>query len=129
MEFVLNLVWALLVVVILCLWLRSGPRSSANRPVQLAALAVLVLTLLPVISVTDDLQAMQNPAETDSCLRRSQATAAHQAIFPAIATLPPPVFTELTFGFLGFAALGNHAAPPAHRPALASIQNRPPPAA
>ena len=129
MDSVLNLVCAFLAIAMLCSWLRFGPRRGANRCVQLAALAVLVLTLLPVISVTDDLQAMQNPAETDSSLRRDYAGAMHHSIFPAIATLPSPFLWELPFSFLRFAAPGNLAAPPAHRPALSSIQNRPPPAA
>jgi hypothetical protein len=90
---------------------------------------MLILILLPVISVTDDLQALQNPAELDCCARRHHAVSCPHSIFPAAATLPPPVFAELSFGFLRFAAPGNRPAPLVELPALASIQNRPPPAA
>jgi len=63
MELVLNLAWALSAVVFFCIWLRHARHAGADRRTQLVALAVLILILFPVISVTDDLQAMQNPAE------------------------------------------------------------------
>jgi hypothetical protein len=49
------------------------PAAGATRRTQMVALAVLILILFPVISVTDDLQAIQNPAEVDSCLRRERS--------------------------------------------------------
>jgi hypothetical protein len=51
------------------------------------------------------------------------------SIFPAVATLPPPVFAELSFGFLRFTAPSHLPVPLVKIPAMASIQNRPPPAA
>jgi hypothetical protein len=50
-------------------WLRFRSCHKANGGIQLAALAVCVLTLLPVISISDDLMAAQFPAESDSSLR------------------------------------------------------------
>lgn len=129
MELILNLVWALLAIVLVRLWLRHAPSKSTSTRTQLAALAMLIVILLPVISVTDDLQTIQNPAELDCCARRNHAASCPQSIFPAVATLPPPVFAELSFGFSGFATPGHPHAPLVKIPALSPIQNRPPPTA
>jgi hypothetical protein len=129
MELVLNLGWALSAVMFFCIWLRHSRQAGADRRTQLVALAVLVLILFPVISVTDDLQALQNPAEADCCLRRDHAVSNPHSIFPAAAALPLPVFAELSLGFLQLAAPGSLPAPVVDHPALASIQNRPPPVA
>jgi hypothetical protein len=129
MELALNLVWALLAVVLVRLWLRHASRNGASTRMQAAALAMLIMILLPVISVTDDLQALQNPAELDCCARRHHATACPHSVFPAVATLPPPVFAGLSFGVFRLAAPTPLPAPLVEIPALASIQNRPPPVA
>ncbi|MGD0682309.1 MAG: hypothetical protein ABR990_09680 [Terracidiphilus sp.] len=129
MELTLNLVWTVLAVVIMCLWLRFCTRTGADRRMQLVSLAMLIAILLPVISVTDDLQALQNPAELDCCARRHHVASCSHSMFPAAATLPLPVFAELTFGFLRFAAPNYRPTPLVEIPALASIQNRPPPVA
>jgi hypothetical protein len=128
MELTLNLVWALLAILLVRLWLRHAPSSGASSRTQIAALAMLILILLPVISVTDDLQTIQNPAEVD-CARRNHAATSPHSIFPAVATIPPTVLAELSFGFSGFAAPGQPHVPLVAVPALSSIQNRPPPAA
>jgi hypothetical protein len=129
MELALNLVWALLATLMYWLWMRHAPREYSSRQMQLVALAVVILILLPVISVTDDVQTLQNTAELDCCARRHHAVASAHSIFPAAAALPPPVIAELTYGFLRFSAPGNRPAPLVKIPALASIQNRPPPVA
>jgi hypothetical protein len=98
---------------------------------HLVTLAVVIVILFPVISVTDDLQMAQNPAEADAyylSTRRDHVAVSSHSIFPTVATLPPPVFAEFSFGFLRFAAPGNRPAPLVEIPALASVQNRPPPA-
>jgi hypothetical protein len=128
MELFLNLAWALVATLMFWLWMRLAPRQGARRT-QLIALAVVILILLPVISVTDDLIAAQNPAETDCCQRKDHAASSHHSIFPAVATLPPPVLAKLSFGLLRFAAPSRVSVPRVKIPALASIQNRPPPAA
>jgi hypothetical protein len=128
MELTLNFVWALLAVVIIALWRRQAPQDGASRGAQLPALAMLLLILFPVISVTDDLQAMQIPAESDSSLCREQSISAHQQLFPAIA-LPSPHFREISFSFLCIAAPRELPAPVVGHPGLKAIQNRPPPAA
>ena len=129
MELILNLAWALSAVAILCIWLRYARLAGASRRTQMVALAVLILILFPVISVTDDLQAMQNPAETDSCLRRVHAVSSPHSILAAPGTLPPPVLAELSFGVLQVGMLGSRPTPAASHPALQPIQNRPPPLA
>ena len=129
MELTLNLAWALLAAAILCLWTRYAPRAETDRRLQIVALAVLLLILFPVISVTDDLLAAQNPAEADCCLRRDHVVASAHSFIPAVASLPQPAFAELSFAFLRFVAPGSLLAPLVKNPAVAVIQNRPPPAA
>jgi hypothetical protein len=133
MELALNLAWVLLATLMFCLWLQDTPRIGSDRRIpdrrmQLMALAVLILILFPVISVTDDLLAAQNPAEADSCLRRDHVVSCAHSIFPAAAAPPQPALAELSFGFLRFVAPRNFPAPIVDHPALTSIQNRPPPA-
>ena len=129
MELTLNFAWAVLAVVLVRLWLRAAPPSVARSRTQAVALLMLIVILFPVISVTDDLGASLNPAELDCCARRHPAVACSHSVFPAAATLPPPAFAELSFGFLRFAAPDNRPVPLVKIPALASIQNRPPPVA
>ena len=139
MELFLNLAWAMLAALMFCLWLRFAPRNAPNRhmqdrriesrQMQFVALVILVLILFPVISVTDDLQAIQNPAETDSSLRRNQVGTIMHTVFPTVATLPPPAFEEISFGFLQQATPGSLPDLIVDCPALTSIQNRPPPVA
>jgi hypothetical protein len=128
MEILLNLVWVLLAIVIVRLWLRDVPREGASRRTQIAALAMLILILFPVISVTDDLQAAQNLAEDDTYLRRDPTVSPHST-FPAVAMLPRSTFTEFSFVYLWIKAPGHLPALTVHNPALTAIHNRPPPAA
>lgn len=129
MELVLNLAWALSAIVMVCLWLRYGHHANAGQRHQIVALAVLILILFPVISVTDDLQVVQNPAEVDTCLRRHHVVSNSHSIFPSAAALPLPAFAQLPFGFLQMVAPGQLSAPVVPHPGLDSIQNRPPPVA
>lgn len=139
MELVLNLVWVVLATLMCWQWMRLAPPAAKNRRMQgqrddsrgmqLVALAVLLLIMFPVISVTDDLQAMQNPAETDSCLRRSQTVAAVHSVLSAVTALPLPAYAGIAFGYLRMTIPGSLPAPLVDHPALASIQNRPPPVA
>ncbi len=131
MEIVLNLVWVSLAAVMFGLWLRFAPRHGRAdcRKLQFVALAALVLLLFPVISVTDDLQAAQNPAETDSCQRRDHVCATPHTLFPAIIAPPSPVFSGLSLASVSMPAPGNFVPLAAANPALAPIQSRPPPTA
>ena len=129
MELALNLVWLLLGASLIHLWLRFTPRSDSNQRMQWVALAVLILILFPVISVTDDLQAAMNPAEVDSSLRRDYRAINPHFILPAVAALPPRVAADIPFSSLHLSAPRYLSATVLGKPALAPIQNRPPPAA
>ncbi len=130
MELILNLGWALLALWMLCAWVRTAPRRNSDRRVQIVALAIVILILLPAISVTDDLVAARNPAEIDCCARRNHDHAfSLHSIQPAAAALPAPTFTVISLAFVGMAAPGNFPSPFIENPSLAPIQNRPPQAA
>jgi hypothetical protein len=129
MEFFLNIAWVLLAALMFGQWLRVTARTSADRRMQFVALMVLLLILFPVISVTDDLQALQNPAETDCCQRRGHAGATpHWAPSPA-ADLPLPAVCAVSFGVTRLAAPSNLDARVFDHPALVPIQSQPPPVA
>jgi hypothetical protein len=129
MESLLNLVWALLAALIVCLWLRIASPSGASRRTQAAAVAMLILILFPVISVTDDLQSLQNPAETATCERRDHMSSCPHSIFPIAVALPAPGFVRPPISFQRFSACLRPRLSAVKKPALRSIQNRPPPAA
>lgn len=130
MELTLNLGWALVAIWMLCAWVRTAPRKATDRRIQMVALAVVILILLPAISMTDDLVAAQNPAEIDCCARRNHDhDASPHSIPPATASLPLPSYTGISLTFVGMAAPGRLPSPLVENPSLASIQNRPPPAA
>jgi hypothetical protein len=134
MELFLNFAWLLLASAMIALWLCSTPgkgsRRYADRRLQFVSLLMLIVILLPAISMTDDLLAAQNPAEVDSCLRRDHDYANPHSILPAVAALLLlPSFRGLSFQPLSFFAIRSLAVPAYHSPALAAIQNRPPPAA
>ncbi|MGA2350276.1 MAG: hypothetical protein ABSF70_07585 [Terracidiphilus sp.] len=129
MEITLNLFWVLIAVVFVRLWTRHARLEGASRLTQLAALAMLIAILFPVISVTDDLLTMQNPAEFECCARRNHAGSCPNHIFPAVAALPPRSFPVAAFGFLRFVASSSFPVLTIDNPALVPIQNRPPPTA
>lgn len=74
METFFNLLWVAVAAVLFGAWLASArPKKNSALPsvgLQLTALALLVVILLPVISLTDDLQANTNPAESEHSSRR-----------------------------------------------------------
>ncbi|HEY1904079.1 MAG TPA: hypothetical protein VGG56_16735 [Terracidiphilus sp.] len=129
MELLLNVAWGLLAGLMICLWLQFAARDGegVGKRRQFVALAVLLMILFPVISVTDDLRAALNPAEADSCLRRDYGCAVPHSIFPAVACMPLPAAAGPSFGFLRMATPGSLDAPIFENPALAPIQNQPPP--
>jgi hypothetical protein len=115
----------------LCAWLRRASAKPADRRIQMAALAVAILILLPAVSMTDDLVAAQNPAEIDCCARRHHdhdASTPHSMV-PAAASLPLPGFARVRLEFAGMTAPGNPDSPFVESPTQESIRNRPPPAA
>lgn len=129
MELFLNSAWAVMAFIVVCLWLRLEKRDKAERRSSFVALIMLLVILFPVISVSDDLWSLHNPAETDTCQRRDHLATSPHSIVPAIATLPelPPV--ELAIGFQRLAVTLRVPLSALENPALDPIQNRPPPAA
>jgi hypothetical protein len=129
MELTLNLAWALLALWMLGAWLRTAPAAMRERRAQFVALAVVILILLPAISMTDDLIAAQNPAEVDCCVRRDYDCFHAHASVPTPSAVPVSAFNGLRVCLVHLLLPNLLAAPLAQTPALASIQNRPPPSA
>jgi hypothetical protein len=100
MELILNLAWGLLALASICLWARVECREGVERRRQVIALLMLIVILFPVISVSDDLWSIQNPAETDAVQRRDPLALPPHSIFPALAALCESVFEETRFAFL-----------------------------
>jgi hypothetical protein len=74
MELFLNLVWLTLSVLLVWGYVALAPAPlKTPKATAIIALALLILVLLPVISMTDDLAAISNPAETDHFIRRDKA--------------------------------------------------------
>ena len=134
MELFLNFAWLALAASMCCLWVRCAPHRSNGRPadlwMQLVALAVLILILFPVISITDDLQAAQNLAETDTCACRDHECSAHHSIFlAAAASLPLPIFETVPASLIRSIALDARSTAGIQFPPLSAFQNLPPPSA
>jgi hypothetical protein len=127
-EIFLNLAWAALAVALVVLWLHIGCRMDQSRRCQIIAIAVLIAILFPVISVSDDLMAVQNPAETDNCQRRDHLASGDVHLLLTAAIEPPPILTGAALGFVQYVSRGRLALRVVARPALTSIENRPPPA-
>jgi hypothetical protein len=128
MELLLNLAWVLLATIMVSLWLRFSPRNIGDRRVQLVALGLLLFILLPAISMTDDLLAAQSAVEVDCCLRRDHECSSHPGHFPVVAALTL-VFGGLTYSVGHLIVSRTPARVFGAPPALAGIENRPPPAA
>ena len=131
MELFLNSAWALLAIASVFVWMRMVRKTCANRRLPLIALALQLVILLPVISVSDDLQMLQYPAESDTfqCQRRDCLAPCPHAVHPAIASLPESVFAEAAGSYLSCAAELSFPFRAVENPAFDAIQNRPPPAA
>ncbi len=130
MELFLNFAWGLLAVVIVCLWLRLGRRTVGERHLSFVALIMLIVILFPVISVSDDLWAIQNPARRITRQRRDHRAASPHSTFPAVAALPETADTGMIFGIMRVGAPRQVAFFAIENPAFnSSSQNRPPPAA
>jgi hypothetical protein len=73
-EIFFNLLWVGVTIALGAVWLAARCRGTTSLlpsvGVQLTAFVVLALVLLPVISLTDDLQARITPAETEHFVRR-----------------------------------------------------------
>ena len=129
MEALLNLAWVLMTAAMVLLWIRFGTRKGPSRNAQLLALVVLLLVLFPVISVSDDLLALQNPAEADCCLKRDHVVASAHSVMPAVTDLPRPPVADVPLRVQQRSADGERIPLAEAQPGLAAIDNRPPPSA
>lgn len=93
MELVCNLAWLTVAIVLWGSWFARGRRATRGSllpaiAVQLIALCALTAILLPAISITDDLQASNNPAEVErSTAKRNQFLSSCHALHGAPGTI------------------------------------------
>jgi hypothetical protein len=131
-EIILNLAWALCSLGLIWFWTRagvSGSRSS-SRKTQLLALGIVVLLLLPVISLSDDLMAMQGPAESDTCLRRAlHANESHPSVIPHSMAMPEELFTTLSIRGMSQKTVQSYRVVLPRTFLIRSLDSRPPPRA
>lgn len=130
MEILLNLAWASCALGLFWFWMRASASGSASRKTQLLALGMVVLLLLPVISLSDDLMAMQGPAESDTCLRR--VLHAHEncpSVVPHSMTLPEQLFIALSHGGSQQTVVQSFRMMPPLTFFMRSLDRRPPPQA
>ena len=74
MELFLNLVWLSVSLLLAIVWMRSG--SQGRKKLEwstVIALLLLLLLLFPVISITDDLAAINTASEVEHTMRRHEA--------------------------------------------------------
>ncbi len=88
---------------------------------------MLVMILFPVISVSDDLWSLQNPAETDTCQRRDLHADLLQHHFPVVSFLPEQIVAVQDSGYRRLDAPRLAEFRVAVNPALGPVENRPPP--
>ena len=100
MEIFLNLVWAALALAGAAYWSRTERRKGAEQRSPLIALTMVVVILFPVISVSDDLWSIHNPAETDTTQRRIHVVSNSSPNVSASAALPEHAFQSLRFELL-----------------------------
>ena len=129
MELFLNFAWTLLAIAIVGHWFKLGHSGRSDRRLQVIALVMLLAILFPVISVSDDLWSIQNPAETDTYQRRDHFSSISHSNFDFAGTIPLPVFAGMSLGYQRFAAPRSLPLFAVDNPAFEAIQNRPPPTA
>lgn len=136
MEILFNLIWAAVIATLWAFWAagRRFPRKASLRPstgVQLIALVMLSAIVLPVISITDDLQAYHNPAEVQRTVDRNDR---HPSIGNSPHNLPAtpalPVLRMRSQHLRTVALLTIDEAAPSRQIVYSQVlRSRPPPAA
>jgi hypothetical protein len=130
MEITLNLAWAACSLALIWFWTQSTAASPVPRRMQILALAMVVLLLLPVISLSDDLMAMQGPAETDSSMRRAlHPDEGHPSVVPVSFALPEQVFAALPWSGSSLVVVQNERLASFVPVLTRSLDRRPPPQA
>lgn len=103
-EIFFNLLWLALSSLLLGLWLFHGhswayESQHSSASMQFIALALLIVVLLPVVSLTDDLQACTTPAESEHLARRGD--------FQAIADFTLHAVSAVIAGWYSFEITSN----------------------
>jgi hypothetical protein len=128
MEIVLNVAWALCSLGLIWVWMRSSASNPIPRRTQVLALMMVVLLLLPVISLSDDLMAMQGLAETDTCLRRAlHSCDTHPSTMAASFALPEQVVSALVMSGGSQEVLEDCSPTPPTAFLMRALDSRPPP--
>jgi len=135
MELVCNLAWLAVAIVLWGNWFARARRETRASllpavAVQVIALAALTAILLPVISITDDLQASNNPAEVErSVVKRDQLLCPHSPhIAPGTVALIVPCLHPSLLRKLSILPIDFSAHVRTSAPSLA-MWSRPPPVA
>lgn len=128
MELFLNTAWAFLALAGVGLWVRYGRKERGKWCFALTALTMLIVLIFPVISVSDDLYAIQNQAETDSLGRRHEMHAAPPVLL-ATGALPEAAFAGILMRNEYRGSVPLQLLPSAGPRVDDALQNRPPPAA
>jgi hypothetical protein len=128
-EILLNLAWAALALLMVCVWLRMGRHNGTDRRRQVIAIAVLVAVLFPVISVSDDLMAVQSATETDSCQRRDYLGAPSTHPLLPFAALVSTLAFDLSIGAQRFLPARSLPLPSIEHPERGVAGDRAPPEA
>jgi len=127
-EILLNLAWAALAILMVGLWLRVGDHKETDRRRQIVAILVLIAILFPVISVSDDLVAMQNATEQNGTERRDLLQSAGDHSIQSLAAVVFVLTLDPGTGAVHFVCARRFAIHKIEHPELSSIENRPPPA-
>jgi len=128
MELFFNLVWLFAAFALVFFWGTMRPAKPTPKRNSIIALTLLIVILFPVISVSDDLWSIQNPAEADTALRRDHASQAAHSNLVVHVGLPEFPTSGLEGGWASSVIL------PHINPVILGtqfffrIQNRPPPA-
>lgn len=89
MELFLNLAWLALSAVLVLGYVAFAHSALRSRQwTVVVALVLLIFVLLPAISMTDDLAAINNPAETDHMFRRQEAPLYPHSDVAGVAIVP-----------------------------------------
>lgn len=102
MELLLNLLWLLLAMPALWLWRysRTAPERGKFYALQsFLALGCLLVVLFPVVSATDDLQAMRAEMEESPSKRSICQSAGDKACSSKSQSQPALVSAPASFGF------------------------------
>ena len=130
MELFFNLAWLVVAGILVTLWLRDNGQRHAELRGQIIAMAVLIAILFPVISVSDDLQAIQNASEADNYLRRDHLVPSNPSpVQPMLAVILPVMSAGLGLGLVRFNAPSRLSVLEPKHPEISGIYNRPPPVA